>query len=134
MSSNLSASSPLGPWLTRLYEKVFFELDEASTIALYDENISADLFVRINHDRFVGTQFRDINVAIRKENEILSYSVTELHCWEAPDGSGCAAHRVKWTQSRKIDKVEASTDSLLITNVAFRDGKRLIVEITEVAK
>ena len=59
----------------------------------------------------------------------------ELLTWEAPDGSGGSVAQLgRWTRKDKTTGEELQFSNLLIANVQIRDGKKVLVEMTEVMK
>lgn len=59
----------------------------------------------------------------------------EVHVWDAPDGSGagCVAQLVRFTLTDKATGVENKALNLTLASVQVREGKRMLVELTEVA-
>ncbi|KAJ3538903.1 hypothetical protein NM208_g5704 [Fusarium decemcellulare] len=130
----MSTSTPLGQWVDTLLDTIFCQSDDALAISTYEQFVSPDLLYRINHDQYNYTQLYETFKEARKKNVIRTQSNDEVHCWDAPEGSGagCVAHMSHFTLTNKETGEETKCSSLTLANVRVNDGKRMLVELTEV--
>ncbi|GKT56356.1 hypothetical protein ColTof4_09098 [Colletotrichum tofieldiae] len=133
LTSNTAA---LGDWVDELLKIIFFQPDDILSHETFKEHIASDLIVRINHGRFDYQQFRDAVTQARAKDSMSVQSNNEIQAWNAPDGSGsgCVAHMSHFTLADKKSGQAVKSSSLTLANVQIRDGKRVLVELTEVAK
>ncbi len=61
-------------------------------------------------------------------------SSDEITSWLAPNGSGsgCVSHMSHFTLASKATGAETKSTSLILSYVQVRDGKKMLVELTEV--
>ncbi|GKT44429.1 uncharacterized protein ColSpa_04610 [Colletotrichum spaethianum] len=114
LSSN---SAPLGGWVDELFNKIFFQPNDILSHEAFKEHTASDLLVRVKD-----------SMNVQSNNEI--------QVWNAPDGSGggCVAHMWHLILTEKTSRQTVKSSSLTLANVQIRDGKRVLVELTEVAK
>ncbi|KAF4464156.1 hypothetical protein FALBO_9015 [Fusarium albosuccineum] len=146
----MSTSIPLGQWVDTLLDTIFCQSDDALAMSTYEQFVSVDLFYRqhplkrlvstvsdrsrINHDQYNYTQLYETFKEARKKNVIKTQSNDEVHRWDAPEGNGagCVAHMSHFTLTNKETGEETKCSSLTLANVRVNDGKRMLVELTEV--
>ncbi|KAF9875764.1 hypothetical protein CkaCkLH20_06696 [Colletotrichum karsti] len=131
-----SNSVSLGDWVDELFKKIFFQPDDALSKEVFTEYIAPDLLVRYNHSRFTYDQFLDAITQGRMKDSMSIQSNDEIQAWDAPDGSGagCVAHMSLFTLTDKQTNQAVKSSSLILANVQVRDGKRVLAELTEIAK
>ncbi|CAH0027756.1 unnamed protein product [Clonostachys rhizophaga] len=133
-SDSLSNSSSLADWFDGFSHIIFFQPDDALAAKTFEERVSDDAVIRINHDQLGKAKYWGIIKAAREANYFAVQSNKEIHTWNAPDGlgGGCVAQLGYFTTTKKEDGTETVGSSLTLTNVHVRDGKRVLVELTEV--
>ncbi|KAG5788654.1 hypothetical protein H9Q69_012285 [Fusarium xylarioides] len=139
MANNLESTLPasaLGTWMQDLYARIFVQpYDEVSANTI-KECIAEDFTARINQDHFTRQTFTDIIAKFRIDNKTTIHETKELQCWDAPDGSGagCVSQFVRFTDSNKETGVGSMSSTLLIASIKVVDGRKILVELTEVLK
>ncbi|KZL79220.1 hypothetical protein CI238_04289, partial [Colletotrichum incanum] len=130
-----SSSAALGDWVDELLKKIFFQPDDILSNETFKEYIASDLIVRINHGRFNYEEFMNAVTQARAKDNMSVQSNNEIQVWNAPDGSGggCVAHMSHFTLTDKKSGQAVKSSSLTLANVQVRNGKRVLVELTEVA-
>jgi len=70
----------------------------------------------------------------RAKDVMTVQSNDEIIAWEAPDGSGTGlvSHLSRWTRKNKQTGEEQSYTDLTVAKVETRNGKRVLVELTEI--
>ncbi|KAI1870612.1 uncharacterized protein JN550_005155 [Neoarthrinium moseri] len=128
-------STPLGQWVDELFKNIFFQPNDAHSMIVFDAYIAPDLVVRINHSLFTRDSWREATNTVRAGSLLTMDSNDEVAAWQAPgqSGAGCVAHMSHFTQRSKQDREATSARSLTLANVAIREGKRCLVELTEIA-
>jgi hypothetical protein len=89
----------------------------------------------MNHTRFTHDQYLDMVKQARGNNSMSLQASDEVLAWNAPDGSGagCVAQLLHLTLTDKANGTETKSSNLALANVLVREGKRMLVELTEVA-
>ncbi|KAI6762379.1 hypothetical protein HG530_008359 [Fusarium avenaceum] len=102
------ASSALGKWVEELYNRIFVQPDDQVSTNAFKDDVTPD---------FVA-------------------STKDIQIWEATDGSGagCVAQHMHFTDISKETGVGPKSSTLLIASVKVIDGKRKLVDLTEVLK
>ncbi|CAH0057688.1 unnamed protein product [Clonostachys solani] len=133
-ADSLSNSSSLADWFDGLSHNIFFQPDDALASKTFEERVADDAVIRINHDQLGKAKYWEIIKAARAASHMAAQSSKEIHTWNAPDGlgGGCVAQLGYFTTTKKEGGTEAVGSSLTLTNVHVRDGKRVLVELTEV--
>ncbi len=155
MSTDLKPkTTPLGDWVDELLTKTWFQPDDKVAQQSFLDGVAPDLAVRctspqprsrgrtthrwsrVNNDSFTYEQYRDIFQGARARDEMTVQANDELLAAEAPDpsGGGTVAHLSRWTGKDKVSGVETRWSTLTVANVQVRDGKRVLVGLTEVMK
>ncbi|KAI9154873.1 hypothetical protein HJFPF1_07432 [Paramyrothecium foliicola] len=136
-----SVSSPLGKWVEDFYARVMGQPnDELSTNDLYELTTqdftasSIDHGLRINHDKFSRDEFSDALNKFRVLNVTKIQSTKEIQTWEAPEGTGagCVSQFVTVHDINKETGLVTKATTLLVANIKVVDGKKRLVELTEV--
>lgn len=70
----------------------------------------------------------------RADNKTTIQETTELQSWDAPDGSGagCVSQFLRFTDSNKETGVGSNSSTLLIASIKVIDGRKMLIELTEV--
>jgi hypothetical protein len=91
---------------------------------------------RINHDQYSRQTFLDIIMNFRVDNKTTIHETKEIQFWEAPDGSGagCVSQLVHVTDSNKETGVGTKASTLLIASIKVINGRKVLVDLTEVLK
>lgn len=89
----------------------------------------------MNHTRFTHDQFLDSLKKARGKNSMSAQASDEVLAWNAPDGlgAGCVAQLLRFTLTDKASGAETKSSNLAVANVQVREGKRMLVELTEVS-
>ncbi|KLP09087.1 unnamed protein product [Fusarium fujikuroi] len=144
MAHNLestSAPSALGSWMQDLYARIFVQPDDQVSANAFKESIAEDftareasLYHKINHDHYTRQSFHDAIMKFRADNKTTIQETTELQSWVAPDGSGagCVSQFLRFTDSNKETGVGSNSSTLLIASIKVIDGRKMLVELTEV--
>ncbi|SCV57282.1 uncharacterized protein FFB14_15057 [Fusarium fujikuroi] len=137
MANNLestSAPSALGSWMQDLYARIFVQPDDQVSANAFKESIAEDFTARINHDHYTRQSFHDAIMKFRADNKTTIQETTELQSWVAPDGSGagCVSQFLRFTDSNKETGVGSNSSTLLIASIKVIDGRKMLVELTEV--
>ncbi|KAJ4258972.1 hypothetical protein NW762_008060 [Fusarium torreyae] len=129
-------ASELGNWMEDLYSRIFVQPDDEVSANTIKESISEDFAARINHDQFTRQSFNDVIMKFRVDNKTTIHDTKELQCWEAPDGSGagCVSQFIRFTDSNKETGVGTKSSTLLIARVKVVEGRKVLVDLTEVLK
>ncbi|KAF5565078.1 hypothetical protein FPHYL_4402 [Fusarium phyllophilum] len=139
MANNLQSALPvsaLGSWMQDLYARIFVQPDDEVSSNTIKECIAEDFTARINHDHFTRQTFTDIIMKFRIDNKTNIHETKELQCWDAPDGSGagCVSQFLRFTDTNKETGVGSMSSTLLIASIKVVDGRKTLVELTEVMK
>lgn len=88
----------------------------------------------MNHTKFTYDQFFGSVKQARGQNAMSIQSSDDILVWDAPDGSGagCVAQVFRFTLNNKESGTETKSSNLAVANVQVREGKRMLVELTEV--
>ncbi|KAF5719472.1 hypothetical protein FMUND_4658 [Fusarium mundagurra] len=72
----------------------------------------------------------------RVENKATIHETRELQSWEAPDGSGagCVSQFLHFTDTNKETGIDSRSSALLIASIKVVNGRKMLVELTEVMK
>ncbi|VUC35393.1 unnamed protein product [Clonostachys rosea] len=135
-SDSLSNSSSLADWFDAVSHIIYYQPDDALASKTFNERYSDDAVIKINHGRFDKAKYWELIKAARDVNHLAVQSNKELHTWNAPDGlgGGCVAQLGYFTSTKKEDGTQTVASSLTLTNVQVQDGKRVVVELTEIMK
>ncbi|KAF4429624.1 hypothetical protein FACUT_9032 [Fusarium acutatum] len=139
MANNLESTLPvstLGSWMQDLYARIFVQPDDEVSANTITECIGEDFTARINHDHYTRQSFHDIIMKFRVNNKTTIHETKELQSWDAPDGSGdgCVSQFLRFTDSDKETGVGSMSSTLLIASIKTIDGRKTLVELTEVMK
>ncbi|KAG4273235.1 hypothetical protein FPRO04_09841 [Fusarium proliferatum] len=137
MANNLestSTPSALGSWMQDLYARIFVQPDDQVSTNAFKESIAEDFTARIIHDHYTRQSFHDAIMKFRADNKTTIQETTELQSWYAPDGSGagCVSQFLRFTDSNKETGVGSNSSTLLIASIKVIDGRKMLVELTEV--
>ncbi|KAH7201491.1 hypothetical protein DER44DRAFT_841817 [Fusarium oxysporum] len=129
-------ASALSSWMEDLYARIFVQPDDEVSASTIKESISEDFTARINHDHYTRQSFHDIIMKFRVDNKTTIHETKELQSWDAPDGSGagCVSQFVRFTDSNKETGVGSTSSTLLIASIKVVNGRKILVELTEVLK
>ncbi|KAH6949089.1 hypothetical protein DER45DRAFT_580667 [Fusarium avenaceum] len=130
------ASSALGKWVEELYNRIFVQPDDQVSTNAFKDDVTPDFVARINHDQFTRQTFMEAIQKFRVDNRTSIHSTKDIQIWEATDGSGagCVAQHMHFTDISKETGVGPKSSTLLIASVKVIDGKRKLVDLTEVLK
>ncbi|KAF5655106.1 hypothetical protein F25303_864 [Fusarium sp. NRRL 25303] len=139
MANSLESTLPvsaLGSWMEDLYARIFVQPDDEVSANTINECIAEDFTARINHDHCTRQSFHDVIMKFRADNRTTIHETKELQCWDAPNGSGagCVSQFVRFTDSNKETGVGSMSSTLLIAGIKVVDGRKMLVELTEVLK
>lgn len=72
----------------------------------------------------------------RVDNKTTIHETKELQSWDSPDGSGagCVSQFLRFTDSNKETGVGSTSSTLLIASIKVVNGRKMLVELTEVLK
>ncbi|KAH7237796.1 uncharacterized protein BKA55DRAFT_678994 [Fusarium redolens] len=139
MTNSLEPTRPasdLSKWVEALYDRIFCQPDDEVSANAIKESISEDFTARINHDQYSRQTFLDIIMNFRVDNKTTIHETKEIQFWEAPDGSGagCVSQLVHVTDSNKETGVGTKASTLLIASIKVINGRKVLVDLTEVLK
>ncbi|KAF5983458.1 hypothetical protein FCOIX_3188 [Fusarium coicis] len=147
MANNLESTdtpSALGSWMHDLYARLFVQPDDQVSANTLKESIAEDFTARLfdpQHRLLPSNEnetnsFTDIIMKFRVENKATIHEKKELQCWEAPDGSGagCVSQFFHFTDTNKETGVGSRSSTMLIASIKVLDGRKMLAELTEVAK
>ncbi|KAF5643108.1 hypothetical protein F52700_2823 [Fusarium sp. NRRL 52700] len=139
MANNLESTLPasaLSNWIEDLHARIFVQPDDEVYANTIKECIVEDFTARINHDHYTRQSFHDIIMKLRIDNKAIIHETKELQCWDAPDGlgAGCVSQFLHFTDFNKETGVGSMSSTLLIASIKMVNGRKVLVELTEVMK
>ncbi|KAM0340570.1 hypothetical protein ACHAPU_010407 [Fusarium lateritium] len=130
------STSTLGKWVENLYDAIFCQPNDQTSMSSFDEHVAEGFTARINHDQYSRQSFMDAIMQFRVGNTTSIQSTKEIQVWNAPDdsGTGSVSQMIHFTDTNKETGVGAKSSSLLIAIVKVINGKKMLVDLTEVLK
>ncbi|KAH7128874.1 hypothetical protein EDB81DRAFT_728638 [Dactylonectria macrodidyma] len=135
-SEPIPASSALGQWIEDLFNRIFFQPDDIISANAFNEGVAREFTARINHDRFSRDNFFAAIKQTRLLNALSLQNNRDIQHWDTSDGSGagCVAQLSHFKLTNKETGVITESSTLVLANIQMVDGKKMLVELTEVAK
>ncbi|KAJ5105266.1 hypothetical protein NUU61_002613 [Penicillium alfredii] len=136
MSSPSQNTTPLGEWVDHILHLAFFQPDDELSEQTIETSFSRDLKVRINGTALAYEDYKNAIARNRAQYELSLESNRELlatrEASEAVNSGGSVAHISTFILKDKQNGLEKRESTVTLATVAIVDGKKLLMELTEV--
>lgn len=123
----------LTEWVERLNDDIFYQPKDEIAFKTIDEDVDPNVIVRINHNTYDFAKFKGGVQFVRSTGVMSLDKSEELIKWEDEEKKGgSVALMTRFTFKENATGKVSSKDSLVISTVKWIDGKRKLVELTEV--
>jgi len=130
------SSSSLGKWVDQVFDEIFFQPDDELAIKAFEENVSSDFQARINGKSLTRETFKHLVVDARAKDHFSVLTIRELLA-DNGDGDvgvdGCVSHISTFaSKDKETGAPKGESTSLTVISAAWKDGKRIMIDLTEV--
>ncbi|PVH82173.1 hypothetical protein DL98DRAFT_548162 [Cadophora sp. DSE1049] len=128
-----SQHQTLGEWVTELNDTMFIQPDDEIALNAVNEKVHPSFVVKINHAVYSYDQFKPGLQYARRTGTSIQDEFSVILQWEnteQPDG--VVAVLSKWTTKDKATGKETKKTNVILWEVKFIDGKRMLTGQTEV--
>ncbi|KAF4310752.1 hypothetical protein GTA08_BOTSDO13821 [Botryosphaeria dothidea] len=123
----------LTEWVERLNDDIFYQPKDEVAFKTIEEDVDPNVIVKINHNTYDFAKFKGGVEFVRSTGVMSLDKSEELIRWEDEEKKGgSVALMTRFTFKENATGKVSSKDSLVISTVKWIDGKRKLVELTEV--